>query len=92
MARYKQLCPPESLRITEEGEECTIELEWSYTEQPGPPMLVGITLAFLLELGRRGQVNRSQQSSLNFHMKWAMYRRLKIISVAVSKLEQSVTG
>ncbi|WP_342546918.1 AraC family transcriptional regulator ligand-binding domain-containing protein [Lysinibacillus sp. FSL K6-4013] len=54
MARYKQLCPPESLRITEEGEECTIELEWSYTEQPGPPMLVGITLAFLLELGRRG--------------------------------------
>ena len=54
MARYKQLCPPESLRITEEGENCTIELEWLYTEQPGPPMLVGITLAFLLELGRRG--------------------------------------
>lgn len=54
MARYKQLCPPESLRITEEGEDCTIELEWSYPEQPGPPMLVGITLAFLLELGRRG--------------------------------------
>lgn len=54
MARYKQLCPPESLRITEEGEHCTIELEWQDTEQPGPPMLVGITLAFLLELGRRG--------------------------------------
>jgi AraC-like DNA-binding protein len=54
MARYKQLCPPESLRITEEGEYCTIELEWQHTEQPGPPMLVGITLAFLLELGRRG--------------------------------------
>ncbi|WP_025786202.1 AraC family transcriptional regulator [Sporosarcina sp. D27] len=54
MARYKQLCPPENLRITEEGEHCTIELKWSYTEQPGPPMLVGITLAFLLELGRRG--------------------------------------
>jgi AraC-like DNA-binding protein len=54
MARYKQLCPPESLRITEEGEHCTIELEWLDTEQPGPPLLVGITLAFLLELGRRG--------------------------------------
>ena len=54
MARYKQLCPPESLRITEEGELCTIELEWLDTEQPGPPLLVGITLAFLLELGRRG--------------------------------------
>lgn len=54
MARYKQLCPPEILRITEEGEHCTIELDWLSTEQAGPPMLVGITLAFLLELGRRG--------------------------------------
>ncbi|MFC0413949.1 helix-turn-helix domain-containing protein [Cytobacillus solani] len=54
MVRYKQLCPPESLRITEEDERCTIELDWLDTEQPGPPMLVGITLAFLLELGRRG--------------------------------------
>ncbi|GMX60552.1 AraC family transcriptional regulator [Paenibacillus elgii] len=54
MARYKQLCPPESLRITEEGERCTIELEWLDAEQPGPPLLVGITLAYLLELGRRG--------------------------------------
>nr|WP_053376067.1 AraC family transcriptional regulator [Paenibacillus sp. FJAT-27812] len=54
MARYKQLCPPESLRIAEEGEHCTIELDWLDTEQPCPPLLVGITLAFLLELGRRG--------------------------------------
>ncbi|WP_410768807.1 helix-turn-helix domain-containing protein [Fontibacillus sp. BL9] len=54
MARYKQLCPPESLRITEEGEHCTIVLEWLNTEQSGPPLLVGITLAFLVELGRRG--------------------------------------
>ncbi|GIO04237.1 AraC family transcriptional regulator [Brevibacillus reuszeri] len=54
MARYKQLCPPESLRINEEDEQCTIELEWMDSEQPGPPVLVGITLAFLLELGRRG--------------------------------------
>lgn len=54
MARYKQLCPPESLRITEEGDVCTIELEWMHGEQPGPPMLVGATLALLLELGRRG--------------------------------------
>lgn len=54
MARYKQLCPPESLRIIEDGENCTIELEWLDTEQSGPPLLVGITLACLLELGRRG--------------------------------------
>lgn len=54
MARYKQMCPPESLCITEEDEHCTIELEWQDTDQQGPPILVGITLAFLLELGRRG--------------------------------------
>ncbi|MFE6073953.1 AraC family transcriptional regulator ligand-binding domain-containing protein [Paenibacillus sp. NPDC057886] len=54
MARYKQLCPPESLRITEEGDDCSIELEWLTNEQPGPSLLVGVTLAFLLELGRRG--------------------------------------
>ncbi|MFF2886133.1 AraC family transcriptional regulator ligand-binding domain-containing protein [Paenibacillus sp. NPDC057967] len=54
MARYKQLCPPESLRIAEQSEQCTIELAWLYKEQPGPAMLIGITLAYLLELGRRG--------------------------------------
>ncbi|HJF32991.1 MAG TPA: AraC family transcriptional regulator [Sporosarcina psychrophila] len=66
MARYKQLCPPENLRITEEGEHCTIELKWSYTEQPGPPMLVGITLAFLLELGRRGTGQALTARSVEF--------------------------
>lgn len=54
MARYKRLCPPESLLIKEEGDDCTIELEWLHTEQPGPAILIGVTLAFLLELGRRG--------------------------------------
>lgn len=54
MARYKRLCPPESLHIVEEGERCKIELEWMHSEEPVPPVLVGITLAFLLELGRRG--------------------------------------
>ncbi|MDQ0225810.1 AraC family transcriptional regulator [Metabacillus niabensis] len=54
MARYKEMCPPENIRIVEEGEICTIEVEWLDTDQPGPPLLVGTTLAFLLELGRRG--------------------------------------
>ncbi|RTE07016.1 helix-turn-helix transcriptional regulator [Paenibacillus whitsoniae] len=54
MVRYKQMCPPEKLLITEEGEACTIELEWQHTEESGPEILVGITLAYLLELGRRG--------------------------------------
>lgn len=66
MARYKQLCPPESLQITEEGEQCTIELEWTHSEQSGPPVLVGITLAFLLELGRRGTGQPLSARSVEF--------------------------
>ncbi|MBB6734530.1 helix-turn-helix transcriptional regulator [Cohnella zeiphila] len=54
MARYKAMCPPESLRIQEGGELCTLELDSPNGEQPCPPVLVGITLAYLLELGRRG--------------------------------------
>lgn len=54
MARYKQMCPPEGLRITEAGEDCIVELQWQHTNAPGPSVLVGITLAYLLELGRRG--------------------------------------
>lgn len=54
MARYKQMCPPEGLRVTEAGEDCIVELEWQHTDELGPPVLVGITLAYLLELGRRG--------------------------------------
>ncbi|WP_419872812.1 helix-turn-helix domain-containing protein [Candidatus Pristimantibacillus sp. PTI5] len=54
ISRYKQMCAPQSIHITEKGELCTIEQEWLYAEQPEPPMLVGVSLAFLLELGRRG--------------------------------------
>ncbi|WP_028594909.1 AraC family transcriptional regulator [Paenibacillus assamensis] len=54
MVRYKKRCPPESLRITEENDSCKIELEWLDKEHTGPHILIGITLAFLLELGRRG--------------------------------------
>ena len=54
MSRYKQLCPPEGLRISEDSEHCTIELTWLDGQQSGPSILIGITLAYLLELGRRG--------------------------------------
>src|SRR5699024_9374632 len=52
--------------ITEEGDECTIELGWLYTEQPGPSMLIGITFAFLLELGRRGTGEPLTAKSIEF--------------------------
>ncbi|WP_150271237.1 AraC family transcriptional regulator [Paenibacillus tepidiphilus] len=66
MVRYKQLCPPESLRMQEDGEECAIELEWLVNGQSCPPLLVGITLAFLLELGRRGTGQHLTASTIEF--------------------------
>lgn len=54
MARYKPFCPPENMRITESGEHCMIELGWLESNHTGPSILIGITFAYLLELGRRG--------------------------------------
>lgn len=54
MARYKQMCPPERLHIAEEGADCIIGLEWQHSQVPVPQILIGVTLAYLLELGRRG--------------------------------------
>jgi AraC-like DNA-binding protein len=66
MTRYKQLCPPEGLLITEEGSSCAIELEWQSSALPGPPILTGITLACLLELGRRGTGQPLAAKSVEF--------------------------
>src|SRR5690625_1011889 len=66
MVRYKQLCPPETLLITEKGDAYTIELEWLDSDQPGPAMVIGITLAFLLELGRRGTGQPLTAKSVEF--------------------------
>jgi hypothetical protein len=66
LARYKQLCVPERFHITENNEFCTIELEWLYSEQPEPPMLAGIMMASLLEMGRRGTRVSIQAHSVEF--------------------------
>jgi AraC-like DNA-binding protein len=54
MARYKLLCAPERLRLSEEGDTCHVSLEWLYTGQTEPVALVDASMATLLELGRRG--------------------------------------
>ena len=54
VARYKQLCAPERLLISEEGDACLITLEWLNTEQSEPMALVDASMATLLELGRHG--------------------------------------
>ena len=50
MVRYKQMCPPESLRITEEGEACIIELAWATPGETGPP-LTALRVEFAQAMG-----------------------------------------
>jgi len=64
MVRYKRLCPPGRLRMSEEGGYCTMDIDWLDTEEPGPPILLGITLACLLEFGRRGTGQHVSAQSL----------------------------
>jgi AraC-like DNA-binding protein len=54
VARFKQLCAPERLLISESGNGCVVELEWLHANGTQPAALVDATLASLLELGRHG--------------------------------------
>jgi AraC-like DNA-binding protein len=54
LARFKRLCMPEQLQIVEARGDCTITVDWHFATRPEPAISVDITLASLLELGRRG--------------------------------------
>ena len=54
VARFKQLCAPEQLDVSEKDLVAAIEIEWIHAESAPPPALVDATMASLLELGRRG--------------------------------------
>lgn len=54
LARFKRLCTPEELTLTEAGAECRITLRWLFTDGAEPDAAADVTLAAVLELGRRG--------------------------------------
>ena len=54
LARFKRLCTPEVLTLTETGAECRIALQWLFTAEPGPDAVADMTFAAILELARRG--------------------------------------
>ena len=53
-AQFKQLCATGELSIKERGGECFVELDWKRGKGDESPLLVDMTFALLLELGRRG--------------------------------------
>lgn len=54
LARFKRLCTPEILTVEENGPDCRVSLRWSHTDQIEPDAVADVTLATILELGRRG--------------------------------------
>jgi len=62
-ARFKRLCGPEQLYFSEEKGEFSIMVEWLYAANP-PHVAIDVTFASLLELGRRGVVQRLSPSRL----------------------------
>lgn len=54
LARFKHLCTPETLEITNSGGECRVSTRWLHAIEPEPDAVVDVTLAAILELGRRG--------------------------------------
>jgi AraC-like DNA-binding protein len=54
LARFKRLCSPEQLQVTEGKGACTITVQWPYASEPEPAISTDVTFAYLVELGRRG--------------------------------------
>jgi AraC-like DNA-binding protein len=54
LARYKQLCGAEALRLNPAGGDTAIEPEWPFATTPAPAAVVDATFASIIELGRRG--------------------------------------
>ena len=54
LARFKRLCAPEELSVTESGGECRVALRWLFAQEPEPDAAADVTFAVILELGRRG--------------------------------------
>lgn len=53
LSRFKRLCTPEQLQVTEAGGDCTVTVDWPFATGPEPAISVDITFATLVELGRR---------------------------------------
>jgi AraC-like DNA-binding protein len=53
IARYKQMCSPERVRIREEGDTCIVEVDWVHPSRDRI-VVADMMFAALVELGRRG--------------------------------------
>ncbi|HXF96909.1 MAG TPA: AraC family transcriptional regulator ligand-binding domain-containing protein [Gemmatimonadales bacterium] len=54
MARYKQLCCPEAIELTERGDEGRVQFRWLLAQETEPPLLVDVCFAWVVGIARRG--------------------------------------
>ena len=54
LARFKQLCTPERLLVKEDGQTCTVTIDWLHTPELPPNLLVDAAFATFVVLGRQG--------------------------------------
>ncbi|WP_438479570.1 AraC family transcriptional regulator ligand-binding domain-containing protein [Oleiharenicola lentus] len=54
MARYKQFCSPEEMRLTETKDESVIDFVWTSTTEAEPKLLTDAAFALVTQLGRGG--------------------------------------
>ncbi|MBR0799162.1 AraC family transcriptional regulator [Bradyrhizobium jicamae] len=69
IARFKRICSPEQLQVTEGDGECAITVEWPYASVPEPAISTDVTFASLVELGRRGTGHRLAPQRVEFARK-----------------------
>ncbi|MYM68603.1 helix-turn-helix domain-containing protein [Pseudoduganella sp. FT55W] len=53
LARFKRLCTPKALVMSEADGLCSVSVHWLYASEPEPDISVDISFALLVELGRR---------------------------------------
>lgn len=58
LARFKRLCTPEALTVTETGSECRVSVRWLHADGVEPDATADVAFAAVLELGRRGTGRR----------------------------------
>ncbi len=54
LERFKRLCTPEALSVTESGGESRVAVRWLHADEVEPDAAADVTFAAILELGRRG--------------------------------------
>jgi AraC-like DNA-binding protein len=67
MARYKQLTCPETIHVTERGDECQVQFEWLLADdRDEPALLIDVCFAWVVEIARRGSARAIQAKRVEF--------------------------